>query len=76
MAAKKQPEALNYCFGCKKPLARVMLTSDLRTETLVCTNKECSRFGLLSVVGYKQNKKSNGDKRKAEDGSGKSHLIA
>lgn len=46
----------DFCFGCKDELSNVDVKK--MPSLWVCTNQECSRFGLLTVVGFKKVKKN------------------
>jgi len=48
---QKLPDQYDYCFECRKTLNPIKVHDDL--FYLVCTNQECKRFGLLTVVSYK-----------------------
>ena len=45
----KLPE--NYCFSCKRLMSEVGVGGQIG-RCYICVNKECQRFGLLSVIGY------------------------
>jgi len=46
----------DYCVECKTPMAEIEMGGKLK-RCFVCVEKECKRFGLLAVVGYKLAKK-------------------
>lgn len=64
-----------YCFACRKPLFRIVVGDlpGLKLDSvMVCTNEECVRIGLLTVVGLQYDLKKE-VKKDADNGSHKSH---
>lgn len=54
MKEKVVLRAKRLCYGCKKRLIDVEFGGE---KFGVCTNKECPRFGMLSLVAYEDSKK-------------------
>lgn len=43
----------DYCVSCLKPLQKLKLGKGVVT-VLICTNHECNRMGLLTVVAVRK----------------------
>jgi hypothetical protein len=57
----------DYCIKCKLPMVEIPIGGTL-DKCFTCTNKECDRFGLLAVIGYKLVKKIEKEKEVKKDG--------
>ena len=56
MATGMAKKELDYCVKCKNPMAEIEIGGKLN-RCFVCVDKECERFGLMAVVGYKMEKR-------------------
>jgi hypothetical protein len=45
---------IRLCYKCRKPVIDVEFGDE---EFAICTNEECERFGLMSLVAYESKKK-------------------
>lgn len=64
MSLGKKTET-DYCIECKSPMAEIELGGKVK-RCFVCVEKDCKRFGLMAVVGYKLVKKM--DRKEVENG--------
>lgn len=53
---------MRLCFKCKKPVIDVDFGEE---KFAVCTNKDCPRFGLMSLVAYENDIMGLSDEEKS-----------